>query len=61
MGVRPINTDADCEKALAEIDEIFGARPGTPEGDRLEALIALVEAYEDEHHPISLEDGPRTC
>jgi HTH-type transcriptional regulator/antitoxin HigA len=41
---------------LEEIEGLWDAEPGTPEGDRLEVLMTLVEAYEDEHHPIPLPD-----
>jgi HTH-type transcriptional regulator/antitoxin HigA len=41
---------------LAEIEQLFEAEPGTPEGDRLEILTTLVEAYEDEHYPIPSPD-----
>jgi HTH-type transcriptional regulator/antitoxin HigA len=54
--VRPIRTEADYEAALAEIGKIMTARAGTPEGDRLDVLATLVEAYEAEHHPIEAPD-----
>ena len=54
MDIRPIKNDADHEAALNEIDNLFNAEPGTPEGDRLEVLLLLVEAYEEEHHAIPL-------
>ena len=47
MDIRPIKTDADHEAALREIEALWGATEGTPEGDRLDVLITLVEAYED--------------
>ena len=56
MEIRPIKTEADYEAALAEIEELFEAKPGTPEGDRLEVLATLVEAYEDEHYSIPSPD-----
>ncbi len=54
--IKPIRTEADYEAALVEIDQLFEAIPGTPEGDRLEILTTLVEAYEEKHYPISLPD-----
>jgi HTH-type transcriptional regulator/antitoxin HigA len=51
-----LQNDADYEAALAEIDRLFNAEPGTPEGARLEVLMILVEAYEDEHCPVPLPD-----
>ena len=56
MEIRPIKTEADYEAALAEIEELFEAEPGTPEGDRLEVLTTLVEAYEDVHYSIPSPD-----
>lgn len=54
--VRPIRTEADYEAALDEIGKIMTARAGTPEGDRLEVLSTLVDAYEAEHHAIEAPD-----
>lgn len=54
--IRPIRSEADYEDALAEIERLFDAKPGTPGADRLEILTALVEAYEDQHHAIPLPD-----
>ena len=56
MEIRPIKTEADYETALAEIEQLFEAEPGTPEGDRLEVLTTLVEAYEDAHYSIPFPD-----
>jgi HTH-type transcriptional regulator/antitoxin HigA len=56
MDIRPIKTEADYELALAEIERLFEADPDTPEGDRLEVLVTLVEAYEDQHYGIPLPD-----
>jgi HTH-type transcriptional regulator/antitoxin HigA len=48
--LRPIRTETDCEAALAEIERLFAAASNTPEGDRLDVLTALVEAYEARHY-----------
>jgi len=56
MEIRPIKTEADYEAALAEIERLFEAEPDTPEGDRLEILTTLVEAYEEVHYPIPYPD-----
>jgi HTH-type transcriptional regulator/antitoxin HigA len=56
MDVRPVKTEADYGAALAEIDRLFEAPPGSPDCDRLEVLTALIEAYEREHHPMPLPD-----
>jgi len=54
--VRPVRTDEDYEAALAEIGGLMTACAGTPEGDRLDVLSTLVEAYEAEHHSIDAPD-----
>ena len=56
MDIRPIHTAADYEAALAEIDRLFDAAPRTPEGDRLEVLATLVEAYEEQHYSLPAPD-----
>ena len=56
MEIRPIKTEADYQATLEEIDRLFDAVPNTPESDRLEVLITLVEAYEDKHYNIPLPD-----
>jgi HTH-type transcriptional regulator / antitoxin HigA len=52
MDIRPIRNDDDHARALAEIERLWDAEPGTPEHDRLEVLATLVEAYEDKRWPI---------
>jgi len=56
MEIRPIKTEADYQAALEEIERLFDAAPDTPEGDRLEVLVTLVEAYEEKHYTIPLPD-----
>ncbi len=56
MEIRPIKTEADYQAALAEIESLFDAEPGTPKEDRLEVLTTLVEAYEDRHYSLSMPD-----
>ncbi len=56
LEVKPIRTDADYESALAEIERLWGAKTGTPEGDRLDVIATLIDAYESEHHPIDPPD-----
>lgn len=48
--VGPIKSDADHEAAMAEIARLWGAPLGARDGDRLDALVTLVDAYENEHH-----------
>ena len=56
MDIKPIRTEADYEAALTEVQQLFGARPGTPEGDRLDVLTTLVEVYEQQHYAIPAPD-----
>jgi HTH-type transcriptional regulator / antitoxin HigA len=56
ISVRPIRNEDDYEVVLAEVDELMDAAPGTPEGDRLDVLVTLVEAYEARHWDIDLPD-----
>ncbi len=53
MDIKPIKTDEDHRLALQEIERLWGAGEGTPEGDRLDVLATLVEAYEDRRWPIA--------
>ena len=53
MEIKPIRTKKDYDAAMKEIDRLFNADPGTREGDRLEVLATLIEAYEEKHHRIS--------
>ncbi|MBI3959382.1 MAG: transcriptional regulator [Chloroflexi bacterium] len=46
MQIKPIHNDEEYEAALQEIDRLWDAANGTPEGDTLEILVTLVEAYE---------------
>jgi HTH-type transcriptional regulator/antitoxin HigA len=56
MDIHPIKTEADYQAALEEIQSLFDASPNTPEGDRLEVLATLVEAFEEQHFPIPAPD-----
>ena len=56
MRLKPIKTDADHEAALLEIERLWGAAEGTADGDRLEILITLAEAYEEAHFPMDMPD-----
>ena len=57
-GIRPIRTRSDYRAALAEVSPLFDREPqrGTPEGDRFDVLVTLIEAYEREHFPIEAPD-----
>ncbi|MGI4790117.1 MAG: hypothetical protein ACRYFS_14845 [Janthinobacterium lividum] len=56
MTPRTVKTEAEYKEALAETEGIFDAALDTSEGDRLDILTLLVEAYEEEHYPIPLPD-----
>jgi HTH-type transcriptional regulator / antitoxin HigA len=56
MKIKPIRTDADHERALRQIEQLWGAQEETPEGDALDILVTLVNAYEDHRWPIGLPD-----
>ena len=58
MEIRPIHTNEDYKVALREVSAFFEIEPepGTPEGDRFEILLTLIEVYEARHFPIDLPD-----
>jgi len=57
--VRPIKTEADYKATLAEIEQMMGkVEPNTPEGDKFELLVTLVEAYEKQHYPLGETSDP---
>ena len=56
MNVAPIRARRDYRRVLAEIEGLMRAKRGTPEGDRLDVLVTLVEAWEAKHYPIDLPD-----
>jgi HTH-type transcriptional regulator/antitoxin HigA len=55
--IRPLKSEADYDAALKETDALFNVQPNTPEGDRLEVLLTLIEAYENKHWPIDPPDA----
>lgn len=56
MDIKPIKSDADHQAALREIEVLWGAAEGTAEGDRLDVLATLVEAYEEVRWPLAEMD-----
>lgn len=56
MKLKPIKNDRELNRALKRIDELWGAKSGTPKGDELDVLMLLVEKYEDEHFAIPTSD-----
>ena len=58
MDIRPIRTEADYRATLAQVSALLEAdpEPGTPQGDRLDILVTLVQAWEARHLPIEAPD-----
>ncbi len=56
MEIKPIKTDADYRAGLKEIEALMTAAPDTPEGEKLDVLVTLVEAYEAKHYSLDLPD-----
>jgi HTH-type transcriptional regulator/antitoxin HigA len=56
MDIKPIRTEEDYEAALKVVESLMSAEFGTPEGDRLDVLATLVEAYEAKHYPMEAAD-----
>ena len=54
--LKPIRSESDHEAAMAEVERLWGAKSGTPEGDRLDLLVTLVDAYESRAYPIDAPD-----
>ena len=57
MDIRPIKTQRDYRRALKEIEGLMNARRHAPQGDRLDVLVTLVEAWEAKHYPFDLPDA----
>ncbi len=56
MKLKPIRNDPDLHRALARIEELWGAKSGTARGDELDVLMLLVEKYEEDHFEIPASD-----
>jgi antitoxin component HigA of HigAB toxin-antitoxin module len=54
--LKPIPTGADYKAALVEVERLWGAKSGTPKGDRLDVLATLIDAYEARHYPMDPPD-----
>jgi HTH-type transcriptional regulator / antitoxin HigA len=57
--LKPIRTKADYEAALVEAEGLWGAKSGTPEGERLDVLATLIDTYEARHYPMDPPERPR--
>jgi HTH-type transcriptional regulator/antitoxin HigA len=60
MALFPIRNEQDYDRAMARIDELFGARLGTPEGYEFDAFVTLVDAYESKHFPVGINTPEQT-
>ena len=56
MEIVPIKTKQDYLRMLKEIEGLMPAKRNTPEGDRLDVLVTLIEAWEERNHPLDLPD-----
>ncbi len=56
MNIKPVKTKKDHVKALKRIDQLMGAKANSPQGDELDVLVTLVEAFEAKHYPIDAPD-----
>jgi len=56
MDIKPIKTDADYQTALKKIESLMMAEADSPEGEKLDVLVTLIEAYEAKHFPMDLPD-----
>ncbi len=56
MDIKPVRTDRDHAEALAEIERLWDAAPGSPDADMLDVLATLVDAYESRQFPIEAPD-----
>lgn len=54
--IRPIRSESDYQQAMTLLETLWGAETGTPEGDRLDLLVTLIDIYESARHPIDLPD-----
>ena len=54
--LKPLRNEGDYERALADVERLWGAKAGTPNGDRLDILATLIDAYETEHYPMDPPD-----
>jgi HTH-type transcriptional regulator/antitoxin HigA len=54
--LKPIRSEADHERALREVESLWGAKSGTAKGDRLDILATLIDAYEAHRYPMDPPD-----
>ncbi|WP_297324385.1 transcriptional regulator [Nitrosomonas sp.] len=56
MDIKPIKTDTDYRAALKEVETLMMTKSNTLEGEKLDVLVTLIEAYEHKHFPLDLPD-----
>ena len=56
MDIKPIKNEADYRAALQEVEQLMLAQPDTAEGEKLDVMVTLIEAYEAKHFPMDLPD-----
>jgi HTH-type transcriptional regulator/antitoxin HigA len=56
MNIKPIKTKTDYRSALKTIESLMTAKPNTREGEHVDVLVTLIEAYERKHFPLELPD-----
>jgi HTH-type transcriptional regulator/antitoxin HigA len=56
MDIKPIRDEADYQRALRRVEELWGSKDGSAESDEMDIVTTLIEAYEREHYPIDLPD-----
>lgn len=56
INIKTITTDSDYKAALKEIETLMMAEADTPEGEKLDVMVTLIEAYESELFPLDLTD-----
>lgn len=60
MDIKPLRSRKDYNAALADVDALMTARRGSHEGEKLDVLVTLIEAYERQHFPLDLPDAVET-
>ena len=54
--IKPLRTKKDYQAALKDVERLWGAKDGIPDGDRLDVLATLIESYEDAHYRMDPPD-----
>lgn len=52
--LKPIHSEQDYNEALQVLAELWGAKSGTPDGDKLDILATLIDVYENKHFPMDV-------